>query len=65
MPPAERIPCPSLAMTTTWSVDQIIGLLDSWSATHRAHAATAEDPLATVIADLRTTWADAPSRGIR
>ncbi|MCF3649778.1 class I SAM-dependent methyltransferase [Synoicihabitans lomoniglobus] len=63
-PPAERIPTPTFAMNATWTVDQLIGMLDSWSATHRARAATGSDPLAPFGARLREAWGAEATRPV-
>jgi hypothetical protein len=55
-PPASPIATPPFAMRAEWTVVQLIGLLDSWSATHRARAATASDPLAPLVASLKSAW---------
>ncbi|WP_221031096.1 class I SAM-dependent methyltransferase [Actomonas aquatica] len=63
-PNMERLTAPPFAMTATWTLDQLIGQLDSWSATHRARQATGNDPLAPIVPELRAAWAEAPQRPI-
>jgi len=43
-------------MTAHWNVDRLIGMLDSWSATHRARAQTGHDPLPATATRLRSAW---------
>lgn len=59
-PPASSMTAPSFKMNSESNVDQLIGMLDSWSATHRARGATNSDPLAPLIPQLRSAWG-APS----
>lgn len=55
-PPADRISTQDFTMTAHWNVDLLIGMLDSWSATHRARAQTRQDPLAPTATRLRAVW---------
>lgn len=57
-PPAERILERDFTMTATWTVDHLIGMLDSWSATHRARQETGHDPLPAAAGLLRVVWGD-------
>ena len=59
-----RIAAPEFSMSADWSVDHLIGMLDSWSATHRARAATAQDPLAAIVPELRSAWGDTAIRPV-
>ena len=63
-PPAVPLAVPSFTMTAQWTVDHLIGLLDSWSATHRARQALSLDPLAPLIPALRTAWGDIESLAV-
>lgn len=63
-PPAQRLITPSLTMSADWTVEQLIGLLDSWSATHRARMATGTDPLSATAIRLRTAWGAATARPV-
>lgn len=63
-PPASPISVPAFEMRAEWNVDQLIGMLDSWSATHRARAAMPTDPLTPLIPRLRSRWGSPPTRPI-
>ncbi len=55
-PDMERLAPPAFDMAVDWTVENLIGMLDSWSATHRARQATGEDPLAPLVPELRAAW---------
>jgi SAM-dependent methyltransferase len=55
-PPARYEAHPEFNMTADWTVEQLIGMLESWSATQRARAETGEDPLADLAPKLRRAW---------
>ncbi len=55
-PPAERVLNRDFTMTTCWTVDHLIGMLDSWSATHRARKETGHDPLPAAAGLLKVVW---------
>jgi len=55
-PPAERLLERDLAMTTAWRLQDLVGMLDSWSATHRAREQTGHDPLPAVAGLLSVVW---------
>ena len=63
-PPATPIVSPPFEMHAEWNVEQLIGMLDSWSATHRARAATKTDPLASLIPQLHTAWGTSTLRSV-
>lgn len=55
-PPAKRLATQDFTMTATWTVEHLIGMLDSWSATHRARQETGHDPLPAAAGLLRVVW---------
>ncbi len=63
-PGLTRVHAPRFEMTATWTVDHLIGQLDSWSATHRARHATGTDPLAPLIPELRAAWGTTATRQV-
>ena len=60
-PPGTCLNVPDFTMTATWNVDQLIGTLDSWSATHRCRQATKHDPLPATAALVRAVWGPSPT----
>lgn len=61
-PGLQRIEAPEFDMKVTWSLDQFIGMLESWSATQRSRQAQGIDPLAEIRPELEATWGPAPRR---
>ena len=59
--PFVEIAAPSFTMIASWSIDQFLGYLRSWSATQRYIKANGEDPVGIVESDLREAWGD-PAR---
>jgi SAM-dependent methyltransferase len=55
-PPAERLLAKDFLMTTTWRLENLVGMLDSWSATHRAREETGHDPIPAVAGLLSVVW---------
>jgi SAM-dependent methyltransferase len=55
-PPAERLLHLDLEMHSRWKLTQIVGMLDSWSATHRAREQSGHDPLPAVANLLSVVW---------
>jgi SAM-dependent methyltransferase len=54
--PFDEIATPGFEMTARWSLDHLLGYLETWSAVARAREGTGEDPLASVESDLRNLW---------
>lgn len=59
--PFTPLPFPTLAMEATWSMEQLLGYLRSWSASGRCMQATGHDPVAALEPSLRSLWGD-PAR---
>lgn len=59
-PPGE-IPAPSFAMHATWSLPQLLGMLQSWSAVGRYRKERGADPIPPLGAALAEIWSD-PAR---
>ncbi len=57
-PPADRIMAKNFVMEAEWELENLVGMLDSWSATHRAREETKHDPIPTVAALLSVIWGD-------
>lgn len=45
-------------MEAEWELENLVGMLDSWSATHRAREETKHDPIPAVAALLSVIWGD-------
>jgi SAM-dependent methyltransferase len=54
--PFARIETPGLSLTTTWTLEHVIGYLRSMSATARCIAATGVDPVIEVSVELAKAW---------
>ncbi|MEM9018222.1 MAG: class I SAM-dependent methyltransferase [Verrucomicrobiota bacterium] len=56
--PFLEIPAPAFEMKLAWTSAQLVAYLESWSATQRAAASLAKDPLASIRAELPMLWGD-------
>jgi SAM-dependent methyltransferase len=56
-PPTEA---PAFGMQARWSVELMLGYLDTWSAVRRCRALTGIDPLRLLAAPLAAAWGDGP-----
>lgn len=56
--PFERVPVPDFAMRHDWTLEQLLGYLETWSALQRYRRATGTDPLPALRAELRPLWGD-------
>lgn len=63
--PWPAVPAPAIEMTTTWSRDELVGYISSWSATHRLVEARGPEPFETLRRELARTWPDGETRVIR
>lgn len=54
--PFTRIDVGSFAMDATWSLEQLLGYVGTWSAVSRCRASTGHDPLVALTAALRQSW---------
>jgi SAM-dependent methyltransferase len=62
--PFQEIAAPEFSMTADWTLDMLLGYLDTWSATRRYLAAHDRHPLDQVVAALRDAWGDAEQRTV-
>ncbi|AVP98516.1 SAM-dependent methyltransferase [Ahniella affigens] len=58
--PFRPISVPAHSLTLSWTVDQFLGYLESWSAMQRYRKRTGTDPLATRAPALRAMWGNGP-----
>ena len=56
--PFHKVDAPKFEMTAQWSLDHLLGYLQTWSSTQRFIAATGSDPLEQIIDELRAAWGD-------
>jgi len=54
--PFVELATPDCHMTASWSLEQLIGYLTTWSATQRYHTCHGENPLKQITADLQAAW---------
>jgi len=54
--PFQRVPAPEFFMRATWTLDQLIGYLSSWSGTKRYIEANKENPLERLRAEMLAVW---------
>ena len=60
--PFEPIACPSIAMTASWSLGQVIGYVRTWSAVSRYRAGAGVDPMPALESAIAPLWGDGRSR---
>jgi SAM-dependent methyltransferase len=60
--PFEEIAAPELRITMDWTLADVVGYLQTWSATQRYLAANGSNPLSLIESDLRAAWGDPASR---
>ncbi len=56
---------PVLEMTATWTRDELVGYVSTWSATARFVAARGEAPIEELRAELAAVWPDGEVREVR
>lgn len=56
--PFDEIMAPEMTMTTHWSLDQLLGYVDTWSAVRQAEVVLGRTPYAHFVDQMRTTWGD-------
>ncbi len=63
--PFPELDVPAFDMHTTWSLDDLIGYLGTWSPLKRFKRERGFDPLAGTVPRLRAAWGDAAERAMR
>lgn len=56
--PAPEIPAPDFAMHARWSLQQLLGMLESWSAVARYRTARRVDPVSAFARSLASLWGE-------
>lgn len=56
--PGESIASPAFAMTASWTLEQVLGYLESWSAVAACRQGTGADPVAEIAPSLAVSWGD-------
>lgn len=56
--PFEEIPVPELYIKTNWSLEQLVGYLNSWSAVQHYINKEGTNPVDIILPELRKNWAD-------
>lgn len=62
--PFEEIICPEMVMTKTWTVDEVLNYVESWSAVQRYIISNKLNPLELIRGDLISAWGDIREREI-
>ncbi|MGB0129296.1 MAG: class I SAM-dependent methyltransferase [Rhodocyclaceae bacterium] len=62
--PFAELPVPQLKMAKSWSLEQVVAYIGTWSATQRFMAATGADPLPELRRSLASVWGDVPVREV-
>lgn len=60
--PFAQVPAPALAMAAEWSLAELLGYVETWSAVRRAEAALGRAPYAAFAADLAAVWGPPATR---
>ncbi len=63
--PWPAVEAPAIAMTATWTRDELLGYVSTWSATVRLVEARGTAPIEALHAQLARTWPDGETRTIR
>lgn len=63
--PFTEIAAPEFSIADNYSLEQLMGYLESWSSTQRYTRERGENPMRLIAADLRKAWGDAARREIR
>lgn len=63
--PFDEIAAPAFVARAEWSAEQLLGYVGTWSSVQRLRAATGEDPLPALAAELRAAWGSTEVRQIR
>ncbi|MEM7049573.1 MAG: class I SAM-dependent methyltransferase [Acidobacteriota bacterium] len=56
--PFVEVDVPEIDMRADWTLERLLGYLETWSATTRYRAAEKKDPMAIIADDLRAAWGD-------
>lgn len=56
--PFPPLDCPAFSMSVSWTADEMLGYLKTWSATQRHLRATGSDATRSIAAGLRAAWGD-------
>lgn len=56
--PFREEPAPPFQLDALWSLTQLLGYVDTWSAVRKAEAALGRDPFDRFAGELRTAWGD-------
>jgi SAM-dependent methyltransferase len=62
--PFPELPVPEFEMRASWSVEDLIGYLGTWSPLKRFRRERGFDPLETLVPKLRAAWGDAAEREV-
>ncbi len=60
--PFPEVPMPQYAMEASWSMEELLGYLATWSSVARYKTTTGRDPLAEIQADLTAAWGEVTSK---
>jgi SAM-dependent methyltransferase len=62
--PFPELAVPAFDMRMSWTIDDLIGYLSTWSPLKRFRSERGFDPLAEIVPDLRTAWGDTAEREV-
>ncbi len=60
--PFEKIDAPAFEMRKQWSINDLVGLVSSWSAIQRLIAKTGKDPIPQLVNELKKVWGNTEER---
>jgi SAM-dependent methyltransferase len=60
--PFREIPAPAIAMEVSWTAEELLGYVDTWSAVRNAEAALGRAPYDAFALELRKAWGDCAER---
>ena len=56
--PFDEVTAPEMTMTARWTVDELLGYVDTWSAVRQAEAVLGRSRYALFVDQMRTAWGD-------
>jgi len=62
--PCVAVAAPTFEMSMEWSLPDLLGYLDTWSATRRGQQQLGHSPLELIRSPLATAWGEAPQRTV-
>jgi len=63
--PFKEQPAPSFQLTVQWTIEHVLGYLNTWSAVQHYRKQRGEDPVGAIRKDLTSAWGGAATKAMR